>query len=79
MMLLVRVRAVHVASWLCMLSPRPRGSHAHRWELLATYSAHPSCVCGRLPAHTVRNGAPFCCRANMSAEERVVAWRGDRF
>ena len=49
------------------------------WELLDTYSAHPSCICGNIPSHRIKNGSPYCCPANLTFAQRVVLWEGGAF
>ena len=49
------------------------------WDLLATHSPIPSCFCGNLPEHVVKNGAPYCCPGNITFKERIATWNGSSF
>ena len=49
------------------------------WDLLATHSPIPSCICGNLPEHVVKNGAPYCCPGNITFRERIATWNGSSF
>ena len=48
------------------------------WELIATHSAKPTCICGNHPMHYSKNGSPYCCR-NLSVPTRLTTWDGASF